>query len=403
MCYNRIRGSDFGAYLIIKFKIFDSVYDLSEAKGRYPVGILQEIRRKIIMCEKKCYNKNTMMGLHCRIRKRIQNTVCVMAVILFGVFLSFSFFGQNNVVYAEDVGAEGEAHFVTIYDSGTEMTVKTSARTVAEVLERVDVAVDDGDIVEPAVNSEVSNDNFRINIYRARPVLVIDGLQQRYLMTASYDPEQIAREAGFTVYDGDEISTKQNQNFLEAGALSTFEIERKGGRTITVEEAIPYTVETKPDASMAKGETKLEQAGEDGKKVTTYVVEFENNVEVKRTLVGEEVVREPVPEINLIGAKASVAPGQETCASWVREAGVSEEDLDAALTLIYHESGCRVDAANPSGAYGIPQALPGSKMASAGADWETNPVTQIRWMSSYVNRYGGWQGAMAWWWEHHWY
>jgi len=43
-----------------------------------------------------------------------------------------------------------------------------------------------------------------------------------------------------------------------------------------------------------------------------------------------------------------------------------------------------------SGAYGIPQALPGSKMASAGPDWRTNPATQIRWMISYVNeRYGG--------------
>lgn len=43
------------------------------------------------------------------------------------------------------------------------------------------------------------------------------------------------------------------------------------------------------------------------------------------------------------------------------------------------ESGWRWDAANPSGAYGIPQALPGSKMAVAGADWQTNPMTQVKW------------------------
>ncbi len=54
------------------------------------------------------------------------------------------------------------------------------------------------------------------------------------------------------------------------------------------------------------------------------------------------------------------------------------------------ESGWRVDADNPSSsAYGIPQALPGSKMASAGADWATNPVTQIRWGLGYIaDRYG---------------
>ena len=43
------------------------------------------------------------------------------------------------------------------------------------------------------------------------------------------------------------------------------------------------------------------------------------------------------------------------------------------------ESGWRWDAANPSGAYGIPQALPGDKMAVAGSDWQTNPFTQVKW------------------------
>jgi hypothetical protein len=49
------------------------------------------------------------------------------------------------------------------------------------------------------------------------------------------------------------------------------------------------------------------------------------------------------------------------------------------------ESGWSVSAANPSGAYGIPQALPGSKMASAGSDWQTNPATQIRWGLNYIS------------------
>jgi hypothetical protein len=53
--------------------------------------------------------------------------------------------------------------------------------------------------------------------------------------------------------------------------------------------------------------------------------------------------------------------------------------------LWYRESGWNPSAENPSsGAFGIPQALPGSKMASAGADWATNPATQIRWGLSYI-------------------
>jgi hypothetical protein len=60
--------------------------------------------------------------------------------------------------------------------------------------------------------------------------------------------------------------------------------------------------------------------------------------------------------------------------------------LDA---LWNEESGWRYNAYNPSGAYGIPQALPGSKMASAGADWQTDPTTQINWGLGYIkNQYG---------------
>jgi hypothetical protein len=54
------------------------------------------------------------------------------------------------------------------------------------------------------------------------------------------------------------------------------------------------------------------------------------------------------------------------------------------LNIWNRESGWRYDAENASGAYGIPQALPGSKMASAGADWQTNPATQIKWGLGYI-------------------
>jgi hypothetical protein len=57
--------------------------------------------------------------------------------------------------------------------------------------------------------------------------------------------------------------------------------------------------------------------------------------------------------------------------------------------IFSRESGWRYSAENASGAYGIPQALPGSKMASAGADWMTNPTTQIKWGLGYIQgRYG---------------
>ena len=68
------------------------------------------------------------------------------------------------------------------------------------------------------------------------------------------------------------------------------------------------------------------------------------------------------------------------------------------------ESGWVYDAENPSGAYGIPQALPGSKMASAGADWQTNPATQIKWGLGYIKAiYGDPCKAWAFWQVNHYY
>ena len=75
--------------------------------------------------------------------------------------------------------------------------------------------------------------------------------------------------------------------------------------------------------------------------------------------------------------------------------------LDAIWT---RESGWRYNAENASGAYGIPQALPGSKMASAGADWQTNPATQISWGLGYIkSTYGSPCNAWSFWQAHGYY
>jgi hypothetical protein len=72
------------------------------------------------------------------------------------------------------------------------------------------------------------------------------------------------------------------------------------------------------------------------------------------------------------------------------EFGWSLDQFDCLDSLWTRESNWNVHADNPnSSAYGIPQALPGSKMSSAGADWATNPITQIRWGLGYIqDRYG---------------
>ncbi len=89
------------------------------------------------------------------------------------------------------------------------------------------------------------------------------------------------------------------------------------------------------------------------------------------------------------GSPRAIARDQLAARGWSDQFGC----LDNLWT---RESGWRTTASNPSGAYGIPQALPGSKMASAGADWRTNPATQIRWGLGYISgRYGDPCGAWS--------
>ena len=87
-------------------------------------------------------------------------------------------------------------------------------------------------------------------------------------------------------------------------------------------------------------------------------------------------------------------------------AGISSSDYGYVEFIISHESGWGYTKYNysGSGAYGLCQALPGSKMASAGDDWQTNPITQLRWCNGYaVGRYGSWANAYSFWTTNHWW
>ncbi|AVK60256.1 phage tail tape measure protein [Lactobacillus sp. CBA3605] len=83
--------------------------------------------------------------------------------------------------------------------------------------------------------------------------------------------------------------------------------------------------------------------------------------------------------------------------NWLKQAGFKPAEYVAANKVIMQESGWNPHATNgSSGAYGLPQSLPANKMASAGSDWRSNPITQLKWMKSYVDsRYGGMNQALA--------
>ena len=152
------------------------------------------------------------MQLEKSLNKTLASFLAVVLVFVFSIIYLIS----TKHTYAE---GEGEAwtvadgYFVNFYDAGKTLTVKTTAKTVGEAIERVGIQLDVTDIIEPALDEKIDSNNFFINIYRARPVVVKDGVTEKYIMTASHDVRTIAKNAGYVIYDGDEVNLAKNKVF----------------------------------------------------------------------------------------------------------------------------------------------------------------------------------------------
>ncbi len=335
-------------------------------------------------------------------------------------------------------------------------TVPTRAKTVGSLLDKLSIHLNSGDVVEPSRDTQIIGDNFRVNVYRAVPVTVIDGEQKTFAYSAAATPRSIVKQAGVTVYPEDNLKLLPTENFLtdssigervvidratpvnmnlygtavglrtHAKTVSALLKEKgitlhdgdsvqpaestplaantqvfiihKGKQIVSSQEDIAMPVENVEDSSLTFGTTAIRQQGSPGKKVITYEVELQNGVEVSRRAIQEVVVQQPVAQIVAKG-KAVQIPSDKKAVMAL--AGISQGDYAYVDYIVSHESGWNPGAHNASGAYGLCQALPGSKMASAGSDWPSNPVTQLKWCSGYASRYGGWAGAYNYWVSHH--
>lgn len=194
------------------------------------------------------------------------------------------------------------------------------------------------------------------------------------------------------------------------GQTTGLVVEDEGAAITTVieDQVQAHTRVEQQTDTLPAGETQVQTAGVDGLIRVTYHVVTEDGVEVSREVVSSVVVTAPVEEVVLIGTgtQASapsptptpVAPGGGTTAasaqaiaqSMMSSYGWNDSEFHCLVSLWQRESNWNYQAQNPSsGAYGIPQALPGSKMGSVAADWATNPATQITWGLGYIQgRYG---------------
>ncbi|MFD5541671.1 transglycosylase SLT domain-containing protein [Streptomyces sp. NPDC127079] len=132
---------------------------------------------------------------------------------------------------------------------------------------------------------------------------------------------------------------------------------------------------------------------------------------IRRIAAPKKVLTAAAVAAATAGMALSAAPAQAATTSASSAQAIAHKmipdaaQFNAFSKIVSHESGWNPSATNSSsGAYGLVQALPASKMASAGSDWKTNPATQIKWGLDYMNsRYGSPTAAWSFWQANGWY
>lgn len=355
-------------------------------------------------------------------------------------------------VGSRKVFASGFDTTAQLYVDGQTLNIASSATTVKEVIDAAGITLSDKDIVEPGLETEIT-DGYKINVYRSVPVIIQDKGANVEIETAQKTAEGITKEAGITLNaeDGHEIvasdisagdlkpgitlkvdradTIKLNlygaitdqrtqagtvQEFLDEKSIKLQEGDtlaqspsqaitdgmavevRNDSREVQVaDEEIAMPEEIIKDVNKDTSFRQVQSPGYSGQKKVTYEIKKVNGKEVSRTVVSEEIIKPALKQTTIVGAK-KVTKGANVSAQakeLMAAAGIAQSDWDAAYSLIQKESGWNSGALNrSSGACGLVQALPCSKL---GPNW-SDPVVSLRWGNTYVKRWGGWNGA----WQH---
>lgn len=380
----------------------------------------------------------------------------------------------SSNVQASDAASESGERLLTIHDGSEDRGILTHATTLREAFKEANIPIDSNDLVEPGLDETLTANNYDINIYRARPITVVDGAIHKKIMSAYRTPEQIVTHAGMTLHDEDVTTTSLPTDIASEGtaiqltitratpftlvlygkkttaytraktvgdmlkekhiiighddtlsanteapltAGMDVELWRNGKQTVTQDEDMPFNTNRIQDFDHEVGYHEIKTPGVVGKRTVTYEIEMKNGVEVSRKEIQSVVTAQPKDQVEVVGMKATLPAGSHQ--DWMAAAGISSGDFGYVEYIVAHEGGwepCKVQGGaidcsyainGGRSGYGIVQATPGAKMASAGADWATNPITQLKWANSYAQTcvsyrmYCGWEGAYNYWVAHH--
>lgn len=284
----------------------------------------------------------------------------IAGTLLILVSLLWFFSSLQNVAGA---ARSDDERLITIHDnSSSQKVVITKQKTVGEALKQARINLQPYDSVDPSVSTKLTAPSYHINIYRAQPVLVIDGNARQTIMTPYETAKQIAASAERPLYDEDATELSQSSDILgtngtglqltidratkfnlvlygkviEARTQSTtvgdmikdkkielkpedtlslhpstpispelkVEIWRNGKQTVNEEHTVAFPVQHIQDVDQPVGYKTIKTPGVLGKKNLAFEVEMRNGQEISRRLIQEVVTLQPQQQVEVVGSKA---------------------------------------------------------------------------------------------------
>lgn len=298
---------------------------------------------------------------------------------------------------------------------GKEVDVWTTAPTVADAL--AELGYDTGDFASVSRDKRLPLSPTDIELRTPKDVTVKADGKVRIVQTTDATVADLLADLGISVGAADKLSVPLTADLTDQLSIV---IKRVSKGTVTERHPVPFATKSTDDPTLAKGVTRVITPGKTGLMSVSYAVVYVDGKIIGKTEVAHKLLQAPVEQVQRTGTKAFATPtptgsgtssppivvdpnsAQGIAQKMVAARGWSDADFSCLVQMWDHESGWRVNATNAySGAYGIPQALPGSKMASVGPDWQTNPATQITWGLNYIQgRYSTPCGAWAFWNSH---
>jgi uncharacterized protein YabE (DUF348 family) len=378
----------------------------------------------------------------------------VSGIILFFLAIAiFIYFSGTTVV-------PSSSRVVQIYNYGKEEIIPTTATTVGDLIKRLGITINPGDIIDPSEDTPILTNGFKINIYRVHPVTIIENGQSKVLLTADVDPRVIAEEAGYTIYPQDYVTdvsspTELTKNIIGqvisivpatqvnltlygtqvslrthaktvAELLSQDKIKTTTGanvlpalstpissgmqvlvvpigqQLISEQQPIAFGTQYVNNPDLPYDTTKITQVGVAGSELVVEQVVIKNGI-TTNTPIQTVIVNEPIEQIVDRGTGITSINGGDNI-TWLRSSDIDSSDYTYVNYIITNESHWNPDDINAEGCIGLGQFCNPLKLTIPCPDWQIDAVCQLNTFNAYaVSRYGSWANAAAFWAAHKWW